>query len=41
MAVVSPIEAVPKGCIWCGAADIAKKGFHTVKYNKAASVHVI
>ena len=38
MAVVSPIEAVPKGCIWCGAADIAKKGFHTVKYNKAGRV---
>ena len=38
MAVVSPIEAVPKGCIWCGAADITKKGFHTVKYDKAGRV---
>ena len=36
--VVSPIEAVPKGCIWCGAADIIKKGFHTVKYDKAGRV---
>ena len=36
--VVLPIEAVPKGCIWCGAPDIIKKGFHTVKYSKAGRV---